>query len=114
MPMIRKVGRFYIIERHSAFGFDVHNESTGYTVTGIRYDDGRVAYDYPEKLPRYVKDAVARFMAKPFTPPPAPPIVPATGVVWGARGWRLVGGTPIVEVPARHVIEERIANAHKD
>lgn len=31
----------------------------------IRYDDGRIAYDFPERVPAYLKKQVARMLAKP-------------------------------------------------
>ena len=33
----------------------LENLMTGFTDWPIRYDDGRIAYDFPERIPAYVK-----------------------------------------------------------
>lgn len=38
----------------------VENLVTGFCDWPIRYDDGRIAYDYPERLPKYIKSQVAK------------------------------------------------------
>lgn len=40
----------------------VTNMSNGITYYPIRYQDGRIAYDFPERVPQYVKEAVAQYI----------------------------------------------------
>lgn len=44
--------------------FAVRNETTGLSYNGIRYEDGKLAYDFPERIPSYVMVACESIMAK--------------------------------------------------
>ena len=44
-------------------GLKVSNLRTWLTEYPVRYDDGRIAYDWPERIPAYVKRHVERLYA---------------------------------------------------
>lgn len=40
----------------------VVNNDTSWNDNPIRYNDGRVAYDFPERIPSYIKEKVKRIL----------------------------------------------------
>ena len=49
----------YRIRRISEHSMQLDHPS-GYSQYPIRYDDGRIAYDWPEIVPKYIKKAIEK------------------------------------------------------
>jgi hypothetical protein len=50
----------WAVRRLTKFSVQVVNDKTGFSDYAIRYEDGRIAYDFPERIPEYVKNMVAK------------------------------------------------------
>jgi hypothetical protein len=56
---VRKI-KGWTIEYNSYGGGQADADNGGKYSTFIRYDDGRIAYEWPERMPKFVLGAVAR------------------------------------------------------